>query len=96
MAKVNKRKKVKNSFVVLVFCLVINAVIMYSIGSIFTNVYYKNKEKQQLNDKLVLLKEQGEALRVEAKKLQDPEYVARYAREKYLYSGEDEYVIRIP
>ena len=29
-------------------------------------------------------------------KLQDPDYVARYAREKYLYSKDGEIIIRIP
>ena len=29
----------------------------------------------------------------DVKKLQDPEYVAKYAREKYLYTKEGEYVI---
>ena len=28
--------------------------------------------------------------------LEDPEYVARYAREKYLYSKDGELIIRIP
>ena len=30
------------------------------------------------------------------KKLNDPDYVARYAREKYLYSKNGELIIRIP
>ena len=28
--------------------------------------------------------------------MQDPEYIARYLREKYLYSKAGEYIIRIP
>ena len=32
------------------------------------------------------LKEKEEELQVDANKLQNPDYVARYAREKYLYS----------
>ena len=30
------------------------------------------------------------------KKLKDPEYVARYAREKYMYSKDGELIIRLP
>ena len=55
-----------------------------------------NEEKQTLNYKLVALKEEEEVLNSDIKKLQDPEYVARYAREKYLYSKEGELIIRIP
>lgn len=95
MAK-NKRKKSKKMFFISLFCLFLNAIIIYSIASTFQSVYYKNKEKQELSDKLVSLKEKGEALRVEANRLQDPEYVARYAREKFFYSGKNEYVIRMP
>ena len=29
-------------------------------------------------------------------KLQDPDYIARYAREKYLYSKDGEFIIKIP
>ena len=32
----------------------------------------------------------------DANKLQNPEYIARYAREKYLYSKEGEYILQIP
>lgn len=96
MAKksVKKRKKIRILFTVL--CLVINALIIYSIVSTFNNVYQKSKEKKQLTEELSNLKEKGEALRVEANRLQDPDYVARYAREKYLYSGKNEFVIRMP
>ncbi|NLC48199.1 MAG: septum formation initiator family protein, partial [Tenericutes bacterium] len=36
-----------------------------------------------------------ETLKSEINKLKDPEYMARYAREKYLYSKNDEIIIKI-
>ena len=33
---------------------------------------------------------------MDAKKLQNPDYIARYAREKYSYSKDGEYVLQIP
>jgi cell division protein DivIC len=36
-----------------------------------------------------------EVLKEKINKLQDPEYMAKYAREKYLYSKDDEIVIKI-
>ena len=47
-------------------------------------------------EKLVALKEKEVELENDVNKLKDPEYLARYAREKYFYSKDGEYVIRIP
>ena len=55
-----------------------------------------NNEKHELQNKLVSLKDEEEVLNSDIKKLEDPEYVARYAREKYLYSKDGELIIRIP
>ena len=41
-------------------------------------------------------KEKEDELKATVTKLQDPDYVARYAREKYLYSKDGEIIIRIP
>ena len=67
--------------------------------SFFTNVakiIEINNEKKALNDKLTSLKDEEEVLNSDIKKLNDPDYVARYAREKYLYSKDGELIIRIP
>ena len=39
--------------------------------------------------------EEEETLKSEIVKLQDDEYIARYAREKYLYSKDGEIIIKI-
>lgn len=94
--KTNKKtKRTKRLFFVTIFCLAINAYVLYSVGIIFKDVYEKKHEKKLLVVKLDNLKEEQEKLKVEVNKLQDEEYIARYAREKYLYSGKDEYIIRI-
>ena len=41
------------------------------------------------------LKEEEEYLNMEVEKLKDPDYVARYAREQFLYSKDGEFNIRI-
>lgn len=53
-------------------------------------------EKEELQAKLEELVLSEELVQSELEKLQDPDYVARYAREKYLYSKEDEFIILIP
>ena len=42
------------------------------------------------------MKQKEEKLNSDVEKLKNPEYVARYLREKFLYSKEGEYIIRIP
>ena len=48
-----------------------------------------------LGQELIELKEEEQKLSVDVKKLQNREYVARYLREKFLYSKEGEYIIKI-
>lgn len=96
MARKRKQKKnVKRMFFVTVFCLVINAYIVYSVASIFSDVYTMKNDNKELNTKLKNLKEEEEVLKSEVKRLKDPVYIAKYAREKFLYSGDDEYIIRM-
>ena len=52
--------------------------------------------KKQLENKIALLKEEEKILESDIQKLEDPSYVARYAREKYLYSKDGEIIIRMP
>lgn len=55
---------------------------------------YKNKQmKAELEEKYSTLINKEESLSGEVVKLQDPEYVAKYAREKYLYTKEGELII---
>lgn len=56
----------------------------------------KYQEKEKLNQQLEELKEEENILSTDVLKLQDPEYVGRYLREKYFYSKSDEYIIKLP
>ena len=68
----------------------------YTIGKYWIEIYDKYKEKKELKKELVTLKEKEAELKVDADKLQDPDYIARYAREKYSYSKDGEIILRIP
>lgn len=74
--------------IVLVVCLV-------TIGTNLYNIYNLRQEKQNLENKLVDLKEKEDNLKDEIAKLKDPDYIAKYARENYYYSKSGEYVIKI-
>ena len=55
----------------------------------------KTKEKGELTQKLEDLKDEEKILTDDVEKLKDPEYAARYAREKYFYSKDGEIILRI-
>ena len=90
-----KRKRVKRIILVTLLCLGINAYVLYSVVSILKDVHTMKNEDKELNVKLDNLKDEEEVLKSEVKKLKDPVYVAKYAREKFLYSGDNEYIIRM-
>lgn len=97
MAKRKSNKKAKRR--IFVFFIFFGAIIGSLSYSFFTNVekiIEIKKDKSGLNTKLADLQEEEKILNSDIKKLQDPEYVARYAREKYLYSKDGELIIRLP
>lgn len=90
-----KRKRVKRILLVTLVCLGLNFYALYSIGTIMKDVHSMRLEKKKLVSKLEDLKEEEEILKSEVNKLKDPVYIAKYAREKFLYSGDGEYIIRM-
>ena len=72
------------------------ASLSYSFFSNVSKIIEIKNQKKALNDKIASLKEEQEKLNLDLKKLEDPEYVARYAREKYMYSKDGEIIIRLP
>ena len=97
MAKYKKKLKFRKYAVLLGFTSIFIIVAMtFTIGKYWVEIYDKYQEKKELDLELTALKEKEEELEVDANKLQNPDYVARYAREKYLYSKEGEYILQIP
>ncbi len=92
-----KRKTVKRKFLLIALVYIaLGAILLQSVGSTMYQIYVKNKEKKEFEKELLELKDKEEELKATVTKLQDPDYVARYAREKYLYSKDGEIIIRIP
>lgn len=72
--------------------------IFYFIFSLFYNayvIYDLVQEKDKLEKNYVKLQEQAENLKIDIEKLNDPDYLANYARENYLYSKQGEYVLQL-
>jgi len=93
--KVSKKKK-RRIFLLEILFVCIFCFLSYNFIITLVNIVDKKMEKKDLEEQLVELEEKKESLNVEYEKLQDPDYVARYAREKYLYSKDGEILIRIP
>lgn len=94
--KLKLKRNVGRAFLGSIISLVLFFGITYGVGKNILLVMTKTKEKAMLDQQLNELKEEESVLEVDVKKLQDPEYIARYAREKFLYSKEEEFIIRIP
>jgi len=93
--KVSKKKK-RRIFLLEILFVCIFCFLSYNFIITLVNIVDKKMEKKDLEEQLIELEEKKESLNVEYEKLQDPDYVARYAREKYLYSKDGEILIRIP
>ena len=97
MIKSASRKKSRRRMIFLgLTSIVIIFVMTFTIGKYWIEIFEKYQEKKELDKELTLLKEKEEELKVDAKKLQNPDYVARYAREKYKYSKDGEFILQIP
>lgn len=94
MKKVSQKTKFRVTFLTIGF--IISIVIFAS--TIFSYNTQINNNKKEISD---LEKKYNEELELEEEykdqinKSQDPEYVARRIREKHLYSGKNEIVIKI-
>lgn len=98
MAKKRRKVKKKARRIATFGFISIVAIVMIiiTIGGVFLNLYDKYKEKIELEQNLNNLIEKQKDLEKNVKKLEDPEYLARYAREKYFYSKDGELILRIP
>lgn len=77
------------------FSIVLFAIFCLNVCNYTSKIINLTKQEKELVLKLDQLKTEKEELAIEIEKLQDPAYLANYAREKYLYSKDGEYVIKI-
>jgi len=90
-------KKAKRRF--LLFGTLSISILIFLVASIsgyWMQIYKKSIEHQFLVEQINELKAKEILLKTEIQKLQDPDYVARYARERYLFSKDGEILIKIP
>lgn len=98
MGKKKKRKASKSKiriFISLIFCGFIIVILGYNCFNTIIKIQDMKKEKKKLEEQLVVLEEEKETLETDIMKLEDPDYIAKYVREKYFYSKDGELILRL-
>lgn len=92
--KVSKKSKRRLMIFGILSIVAIGYFFVTLISSAYSYLSLK-KEESKLKEELVSLQDEKANLKIEIEKLNDPEYVARYAKENFLYSTDGEYIIKI-
>ena len=98
MVKKKKRKTSKSKIRIFVSLIIFGSVTCALGYNCLTNLIKINdmrEEKKELQNKLVSLQEEKETLEIDIMKLEDPDYIAKYVREKYFYSKDGEVILRL-
>lgn len=93
MAKVTKKQRRRLTLFFVIFIFII-AFMCINILPDWMKIISNNKEIANLENSYEDLLDDEEALKAEVQKLKNPEYVERYAKEKYLYTKDNEIIIR--
>ena len=99
MTKKKRKRKASKSKLRIFICLIIFASITgtlaYDCISNIRKINEMKKEKKNLQEELVVLQEEKEILETDILRLKDPDYIAKYVREKYFYSKDGELILRL-
>jgi len=94
MTKINKKAK-RRLMIWSLLILVIGAYLSVFAYRYWTQILENNRNREELEQRYQTLLNEERNLNVEVTRLQDPEFVARFARERFLYSREGERIIKI-
>ena len=100
VSMVKKKKKYTTKtkgrmFVIFIFFGAIICTLGYTLFYNLKQIGDLQGEKKELKAEKKVLEEDEETILADIKRLSDPSYIARYAREKYFYSKEGEIILRI-
>ena len=93
MKKTKKEKKRLIAISLIIVGLI--ASLVSSVSKDWVSILANKKEIAELSNKYENLLSEEEKLKSEVTKLQDDDFVARVAKEKYLYSAQGETIIRM-
>jgi cell division protein DivIC len=90
------KKTKRRIFIVSIITVGIMIAITYNVFLVWDKIIDLKSEKSLLTQNLSKMEEKENYLKEEVQKLKDPDYIARYAREKYLFSKDGEFTIKMP
>ena len=82
-------------FVIFLFFIAIISTLGYTLFFNVCQLIDLKFKMIDLKEKKIVLEEEEKVIQSDIKRLQDPVYIARYAREKYFYSKPGEIILRI-
>ena len=94
MKKISNKAKFRVIFLTL-GCIITSVVFVSTLVSLDLQIKKTKDEIKELTVSYSYKLEEEENLKEEITRLQDPEYMAKYAREKYLYSKDNEIILKI-
>lgn len=94
MKRITKKDK-RRLLILVLFFIPLLTFFVSNMFSYWSQIYQNIVEKDKLEKKYSDILDEEDKLKSEIKKLSDLEYVAKYAREKYLYSKDGELIIKI-
>lgn len=89
------RKERRRIILTSILCFFVICLSVISSLNNLVKIGEKKQEKKELTKQLQELKDEETTLSDDVEKLKNPEYAARYAREKYLYSKNGEKILKI-
>lgn len=89
------KKERKRLFFISAIIIVLMVSLFNSVSKDWSKILSNKAKAQELSVKYEELLSNEEKLVSQVTRLQDDDYIARYAKEKYMYSGEGEVIIRL-
>lgn len=97
MAKTHKKTSKKEKKRLFIISIAIIILLVFLVGSVYSDwkqILENRKQEVELTQKYEQLLENEIKLSAEITKLQDDEYLARYAKEKFMLSTEGDIIIK--
>lgn len=95
MAKRKNKKAKKRKAIFVPLALFIIGYFIFNFCYYSYRIMVLEKSRTDLQTELTTLQKKEDNLNSDIQKLKDPEYIAKFAREHYMYSKDGEYIIKI-
>lgn len=89
------KKEKKRLFVISSMIVILMVMLVRTVASDWQEIMDNNHQIKHLTEEYNSLLSEEKKLESDVAKLQDSDYIARYAKEKYLYSQDGDTIIRM-